>query len=368
MWSSPLGFPGADNVLPFCDNAWSVASGGDVSGLVVRAAVALGLPELIRDLGGDPASIFKEARLDPAVLNHPDRYMPPRPFQAALNVAARRLNRPDFGLLFGQRTDLSILGPLYIALMNAENGRAAIELAVRYLHTQTQVVALSIASLPGGAHEQITMHHAQRDKQWLAQNLERNIVVLHRVLSESAGRAYWPSEILFEHKRLAPLNVYQRILGIAPDFGRDTTAIVLERAMLDAVRPGRNGQLRTMAEAYLNSLGPPARTAFAVETANMIRILCRSSDCSAADTARALGMHERTLQRRLQAEGTSFDQIKDSVRREMAEQYLADPTLPITQIAFMLHYANSSAFTRACRRWFGKPPSAVRKSLIASAA
>lgn len=52
----------------------------------------------------------------------------------------------------------------------------------------------------------------------------------------------------------------------------------------------------------------------------------------------------------------------------MAEQYLADGALPLTQIAFMLHYANSSAFTRACRRWFGQTPSAVRKALLVKAA
>jgi AraC-like DNA-binding protein len=294
--------------------------------------------------------------------------MLPRPFQAALNIAAKKLNRPDLGLVLGERTDLSILGPLYIAQMHAGNGREAIELAVRYLHTQTQVVTLTLAPLPDGVHDQITMRHAARDAAWLAQNLERNVVVLHRVLREAAGRAYWPSEIFFEHKRLSPLAVYQRVFGIAPDFGREHTALVLDRAMLDAARPGRNPQLRAMAEAYLKTLGPPTRPSLATETANMIRILCRSSDCSAAETARALGMHERTLQRRLQAEGATFDAIKDGVKRELAEQYLSDPALPLTQIAYLLHYGNSSAFTRASRRWFGKTPSAMRKVLATRAA
>lgn len=140
--------------------------------------------------------------------------------------------------------------------MHAGNGREAIMLAVNYLHTQTQVVQLSLAPLPGGEHDQITMHHAGgRDSNWLAQTLERNVVVLHRVLRETAGRSYWPAEILFEHKRLSPLSTYQRVFGIAPDSAGEQTAVILERAVFDAVRPGRSPQLRAMAEAYLTALG-----------------------------------------------------------------------------------------------------------------
>lgn len=339
-----------------------------MSGKVIRAAIALGFRELVEELGGDAGAIFKDAGFDETVLAHPDRYIAPRPFQAALNLAAGRLKRPDFGLLLGERTDLSVLGPLYIAQMHAENGRDAMELAVRYLHTQTQVVSLFVAPVPGGTYDMITIRHASRGgAAWLAQNMERNAVVLHRILRESIGRAYWPAEVLFAHKRLSPISTYQRVFGIAADFAREQTGIVLERQMLDSARPGRNPQLRSMAEAFLRTLGPPAKPSFAAETANMIRILLRSSDCSAAETARALGMHERTLQRRLQAEDTTFDQIKDDVRREIAEGLLADANLPITQVAYMLCYANSSAFTRACRRWFGKTPSAVRKALVAKA-
>jgi AraC-like DNA-binding protein len=361
-----VGFPGADNVLPFCDSGRAAhVAHANLTQAVIRAAIALGVRELIEELGGDGGEIFAAADFDPALLDHPDHYMAPRPLQAVLNIAAERLKRPDFGLLFGERTDLSILGPLYIAMMHARNGREAMELAAHYLHTQTQVISLFIAPLPDGAHDLITLRHASRRRLWLAQNLERNVVVLHRILSEAAGPHYKAVEVRFEHPQLSPLAVYRRIFGADPEFSREHTGIVLERRVLDIARPGRNPQLRQMAEAFLRSLGPPARPSFATRTANMLSILCRASDCTAADTARALGMHERTLQRRLQAEGTTFDQIKDEVRRDLAERYLADPNLPITQIAYMLHYANSSALTRACRRWFAKTPREVRKVLLA---
>jgi AraC-like DNA-binding protein len=87
----------------------------------------------------------------------------------------------------------------------------------------------------------------------------------------------------------------------------------------------------------------------------------RSSDCSASQTARALALHVRTLQRRLALEGLTFEAIKDEVRKEMAEEMLRDPSLSITDIALALHYENVPSLTRSCRRWFGAAPSSLRR-------
>jgi AraC-like DNA-binding protein len=95
----------------------------------------------------------------------------------------------------------------------------------------------------------------------------------------------------------------------------------------------------------------------------MVRVLIKTSDVSAGETARALGLHERTLQRRLREEGTSFERIKDDVRRGMAEALLADLQTPVTEIAELLRYASPAAFTRACRRWFGDSPRNMRRRM-----
>jgi len=74
-----------------------------------------------------------------------------------------------------------------------------------------------------------------------------------------------------------------------------------------------------------------------------------------------LGFHPRTMQRRLDAEGSSFEAIKDAVRREIALQYLRETTIPLAKLANMLAFPEHSALTRSCRRWFGAPPSAIRR-------
>src|SRR5690606_11023178 len=99
---------------------------------------------------------------------------------------------------------------------------------------------------------------------------------------------------------------------------------------------------------------------FTKRVTTMARSLIKGRECTREQTAKALGVHARTLQRRLKDEGTSFEKIKDNVRREWAERLLLEPSVSLSQIAQMLDYADSSTFSRSCRRWFGEAPRTYR--------
>jgi len=72
-------------------------------------------------------------------------------------------------------------------------------------------------------------------------------------------------------------------------------------------------------------------------------------------------MSERSLQRRLADEGQTFDALLDELRHELALRYLADKTLAIAEVAFLLGYSEPSAFHRAFKRWTGKTPTQARQ-------
>jgi len=81
------------------------------------------------------------------------------------------------------------------------------------------------------------------------------------------------------------------------------------------------------------------------------------------EIAGELCMSERTLQRRLEEEKTSFVQLLDDTRRELAEQYLGRLNLSLAQAAYLLGFADQSSFFRACRRWFDLSPGQYRSQL-----
>ena len=85
-----------------------------------------------------------------------------------------------------------------------------------------------------------------------------------------------------------------------------------------------------------------------------------SGDVNEESVAAALNMTKRTLNRKLKQQGETFRSVLTGVRKELVRDYLHDPRLNLTEIAFLLGYADSSAFSRAFRRWFGRSPSQAR--------
>ena len=101
-------------------------------------------------------------------------------------------------------------------------------------------------------------------------------------------------------------------------------------------------------------------TGRAGRTRDAIVALLRRGDVGLAPIAKALAVSERTLQRRLREEGTSFDALLDETRFALARSYLSDPALGLAEVAWLTGYAEMAAFYRAFRRWTGSTPGAYR--------
>jgi AraC-like DNA-binding protein len=80
------------------------------------------------------------------------------------------------------------------------------------------------------------------------------------------------------------------------------------------------------------------------------------------EVARAMHMSARTLQRRLEQEQTRFTEVLDRARLDLSRRLLGDPTIALTDIAYRLGFADLATFSRAFKRWTGKPPGQWRRS------
>ena len=93
----------------------------------------------------------------------------------------------------------------------------------------------------------------------------------------------------------------------------------------------------------------------------MARTAGGPAGASLEQVAGMLALHPRTLQRRLAEEGTGFDHLRDEALRERAHQYLTESSLAMSHVALALGFSEQSALTRACKRWFGQTPTALRR-------
>ncbi|MFD2136446.1 helix-turn-helix domain-containing protein [Novosphingobium resinovorum] len=83
-------------------------------------------------------------------------------------------------------------------------------------------------------------------------------------------------------------------------------------------------------------------------------------DCASGDGAHALNIHHRTLRRRLKDEGTTFQDVKDDLHRDLSLYYLRKTRLDFRGISEKLAFAEKAVFSRSCRRWSGQSPSQLR--------
>ncbi|HEU4532618.1 MAG TPA: AraC family transcriptional regulator ligand-binding domain-containing protein, partial [Polyangiaceae bacterium] len=172
-----------------------------------------------------------------------------------------------------------------------------------------------------------------------------------------------PARVFFAHPRPPDIAPLYRFFG-APDlaFGAESSGFVLPAAALDA--PTRSADPRLLAtavdlaEAALVDR-PPAR---ALSSLVAERLRAGLPEASLEAVAGPLKLSPRTLQRRLEQEGTRFADVLDGVRQELARGLVKDVSLPLSEIAFRLGFADLATFSRAFKRWTGVAPGAFRRA------
>jgi AraC-like DNA-binding protein len=151
-------------------------------------------------------------------------------------------------------------------------------------------------------------------------------------------------------------------------FGADHTQLVLPAAALAIGLRSADPQLLailTRAAGDLAAKGVEAPTVTA-QVARALRDELRSDRSTIEHAAKRLGLTPRSLQRRLKDEGTAFQVVREDVRRQLAERYLAD-RLSLAEISFLLGFSEPSAFFRAFKRWTGLTPLEARRRAAAPA-
>ena len=157
--------------------------------------------------------------------------------------------------------------------------------------------------------------------------------------------------------------VRDRVYAERPQFGAERDEIVFPRDIL--LRPviGRAGETETIANEFLRdriALLSRYRPSVTTSATLAIKTVLGAGLCSKDFIARALGCSPRQLQRLLLAEGTTYEDLLDRVRREVGCALLARSGAPIAAIGRMLDFASPAAMTLAVRRWTGMTPSDYR--------
>ena len=309
--------------------------------------------------GIDPAPLLAQSGLSQAAVAKRQRVKVKSGIDF-LERVSRAVGDDWLGLTLAADFDLREIGMLYYVAASSERLGDALKRLDRYERVANEALDLRIVKSTDCrmalSYKGVTRHVDRHLMEALA-------VALLRLCRQLVGREIVPLAASFVHHRSDGRKI-QRILGCEVSFDAYEDGITFDASVMDLPLVGHDPYLNDLMVKNCEdaiAVRAPGISPFRTEVVNIIAPLLPHAEARAKTVAHRLGLSERTFARRLAAEGLSFGEILDQIRRDLAVQYLEE-NLRASQIAWRLGFQQQSAFSHACHRWTGKSPSEFRRA------
>jgi AraC-like DNA-binding protein len=317
--------------------------------------VILPLLEYLGNEGFDLEPILDRVGIPQSALEDTKTRFPKRRFQALWRVASEVTGDPAIALRVSTMVRANALGIIGYLASASDSRRNAFEVVKGLTPLLWEDVECDLES---GSEVAFIRCRTGSDLQGSHFTTEYAIgltVTMSRVLG--GGRSD-PLEARFSYSAPAYADEYERILRLPIRFDAGEDGVLFPIAMMDSSNPSADAALRQLLERYAaDQLAEiPTSARFSQRIRACILSMLPLGKLTADAVAAQFSMSNRTLRRRLQQEATSYQEILDDVRAELASYYLTNEKRRIDEIAFLLGFSDPSAFTKAFRRWTGETP------------
>ena len=317
--------------------------------------------EELRRRGIDAEKALSEVGLDMGTIDREGVWISFLQHAALLDIAARESGDDLFGLRVALQLDPRDLGPIgYVGLSARTLGDALLNLE-RYLATMSEAWTIELS-----VHDdlvQVALKPTHLSFFRYRQASEFRSCAFVRACQFVTKTEITPQEVKFAHRCDGDPREHQRVLGCPVTFGHSPNQVILSYTDLATpIATADDRLLRILTSSCEEVLrkregGKPEHIA---KIERCIIDLLPTQHAKARNVATELGMSERTLVRHLAESGTSFSEILNQLRHELALKYLCEPGLNLSQVALLLGYSNQSAFSAAFKRMTGRSPKEMR--------
>ena len=316
-----------------------------------------------RKVGVDPDAVLATLDVDRDVVDDPTGWIDASVMARAWELVPRLARDAVFGLHAAEDMPLGVYGPLELAVIasaTVEIALARVERYYRLLGALTDLRVsrassgiISVRATPAAPAAQGLRHYYEHMLALIVVRLRAIVVALDPKMLV----------VTFAHGAPGDTAEHLRVLGPNVRFGAAHNEITLDARAGKLPLRTAQPELAALLERHsaAQELRPDAPTPDRVRRA--LAQALRVGDASLATVATKLGRAPRSIQRDLQARGTTFAEVLDEVRREAATHYVADGAMALGEIAFLLGFSESSAFHRAFKRWTNTTPRAYRAAI-----
>lgn len=312
--------------------------------------------------GLDSHSIFKQANLDPAKLGDGNARYNFLDMSKLWEISIQETNDPCFGIEVGKSWAPTTFHALGFAWLASHTLKDALVRLSRYTRIVNNSLSARLEEHGTQLHlymetseDEKHIHYAGRDAGMAA------VLTMCRIL---CGESFSPLEIHVSRKRSLCGDQLEAFTGIPINYESKNNLIIFDDMRAEIRLASGNSELAKVNEdvaiKYINTLD---RTSVVMQVKASLIELMPSGQVYEKIIASELNMSLRTLQRKLSDEKTSFSKIYKSIRQEMANEYIQDSQMSMTEISYLLGFSEQANFTRAFKDWYGTSPTAARQNI-----
>ena len=318
-----------------------------------------------RQRGADSDALARAVGINPEQLRDPDGRVLIRQVQALWREVTAATDNPNLALQLGEIINPAAIGVLAYVMMHSPTlGRAFDKLcqyqdiACEGIRTTGQVV--SSADL--GKQFVLSLHIMSADIIYPHHTLNSELSIYLAAMRALTGHPVTAREIHFAYPRPVDTREHERVFAPARlTFDATQTAMVLDATLLDLPVLNASPTLSVLFEKHATDILVKLKApSLSSRVKSEIITLMKGEEPTLSTVANRLAMGVRTLQLHLKGVGTSYQQLLDETRKELAVSHLREPNLSTTDIAYLLGFAEPSVFFRSFKKWTGQTPGAFR--------
>ncbi len=316
--------------------------------------------DLARDAGVDSEPLLRAHRIDLEAVNNPRARLRLDHVLQFLQDLEERLPSRLAGLDAARFWTPNAMGVLGHAWLTSRTLRAAFHRLARFSRVVSEGVKVNLVETETSATLEFHFLHPGLAP-WLRP--DGTLAMLLAMCQALGGKSFRPQEVHVPHAQPRRTQPYRHLFGCPVLFRAEACRFQISAQAADAPRTAPPEQLEQLHDRLmLDYLRQMDEADLIGRVKGVIVDLLPSGNVTDARVARELHMTSRTLQRRLQERGTTFKRLLTEVRTDLAAQYLREGRHNLSEISFLLGFSELSAFSRAFKRWHGRPPSDYLRS------
>ncbi|MBK7869995.1 MAG: AraC family transcriptional regulator [Saprospiraceae bacterium] len=312
--------------------------------------------------GGDLEELCHELEMTPEVLEQTHGKASIKQCMKVWEIAVREMEDPFLGLHMGELSSPGLAGMVGYLAESSPDMMTAYQNVQQFNQILTNATQFSFE-----IHGEEFYYYIEPVNTWYMLSVHTARQVVEHSMSTSVhiskmltGKAIYPNKVMLRFDRPKETQEYLRIFKCEPLFSQDCNCIVYRLRDMKLPVIGHNPSLNRLFKELLEKeiVKTQQQESFAGEVKRAILQNFDNALPQLSDIVQYLHVSPRTLQRKLQDESTSFQQIFESVKLELATGMLKNPSLTVNEIAYKLGYAEPSVFRRAFKKWTGTSPKA----------